>query len=277
MKTVIVPTDYDPKTKFAVAYATEYARVMQCKLVLFYAYSNKESAENKAQYQAINTHQFSADFEGNRPVIVKRMQERFDKLHSVEYVCQEGNLIPLLNQYTEERGDVEVVVIDSVDRLTWIESFVQGDAVRMMNRIEAPIISVPDSFEFDGVLDNILFLTGFQDSEIPYLERLITQSQAFKSKLHIVHFDQSHTECINPEMDPFKEKLEEYQFDNVEFVAVDSIDVLDSVRTYCENYQIDLVCVLNKRMEFYQRVFNQSLAETLVNDASTPVMALTYS
>lgn len=274
MKKILFPTDFSEPSLKAFAFALDYAKKMNHIIVVFHAYntSAQPNQQLKAIYDAINIENYKEENKPFPPIEALISDKDFT---NIKYVVRKGSFIEALKQYVDDKEDkIELVIMGSHDRSVFMELFIEAQTLKVIKEINKPVVAVPEKVNFDGNLDNILFLVDYKDSEKQPLIELIEKAKAFDAKLHVLHFDLSHTESITPIMEEFKESLKVNHFDNVEFVSIDSIDIKKSLNAYCQNNHIDMVCLMNHDKNFYQRFLMQSIAEDLIKNINTPVMAI---
>lgn len=275
MNNILFPTDFSELSLMSFNFAIEYAHKMGHKIIVFHAYDKtKEVSENiKAIYKEIDIDNYK---EEKKPftVIENIIRKKYSDV-KVKYSVREGKFIDAITKYVEDKEEkINIIIMGTSDRERFVEIFVEAKTLKVIEEVNKPVIAVPINTKFDGKLDNIAFLVDYKESEKAPLEDLIEKVKEFNAKLYVIHFDLAHGESISPLMDKFKETLAINNLSNVEFVSIDSIDIKESLRKYCIEKQIDMVCLMNHRKNFYQRLFTQTLAEDLIKNLNTPIMAI---
>lgn len=277
MENILFPTDFSEVSMNAFLYALEYAKKMNAKIIVFHSFDLDVEAQGHVAevYKELDIKNFRSKKEAFPPFeeIVAKKQWHDIK---IKYVVREGSFLETFTQYVAKREDkIDLVVMGTqLAKNRLFELFTESNTVKILDDINKPVIVVPSHSEFDGTLNNILFLVDYREDEKEPLEDLTSQLKQFKAKLHVVHFDLAHGDSIVPLMDRFKASLKIHDFHNVTFKTIDSIDIKNSLLQYCTENQIDIVYLINHRRNFYQRLFTYSLAEDLIKNINTPVMAI---
>lgn len=60
----------------------------------------------------------------------------------------------------------------------------------------------------------------------------------------------------------------------VVFKSIDTIDILDSLKQYKKENNIDMVAITSRYRSHYERIFFNSLTENLINELKVPVLSL---
>ncbi|MGP1990853.1 universal stress protein [Zobellia laminariae] len=277
MDCILFPTDFSEVSMNAFLYAVEYAKKTEKKIIVFHAYNlETETTEVEQElYEKVDIQSFRNKKETFPPFEKILKENKVDSL-KVKYVVREGDFIDTFTQYIGKREDkIDVVVMGTqISKSGLFQLFTETSTLKILDEINKPVVVVPGHARFDGDLDNILFLVDYQEDEKEPLEDLINESKSFKAKLHVVHFDLAHGDSIVPMMDRFKASLKNHDVSNVTFKTIDSIDIKKSLLDYCIENEIDMVCLINHKRNFYQRLFTYSLTEDLIRNINTPVMAI---
>ena len=280
MNQILFPTDFTEKSINAFDYALDYALKTNSKLIVFHSYNPNATHihdETQLVYDKVDIQNFR-NKKDSFPLFEKILKQK--NVHeevSIKYIVKEGvNFIECLTQYIDKKDDkIDLVIVGAHSRKNnLLDLFFEPRTLKLLDSMRKPVIAVPSNATFDGSLDNFVFLVDYRDYEIEALEEVIAQSEIFRSSLHVIHFDLSHTEDIVPMMDKFKESVKNRNLANVIFKTIDSINIKKSLKEYCTDNNIDIVCLINKRRNSYQRFFTYSLTEDLLANFDIPVMAL---
>ncbi|WP_373519464.1 universal stress protein [Pricia sp.] len=277
MESILFPTDFSEVSMNAFLYALEYAKKMDAKIVVFHSFDlNVEAQPHIAEvYKELDIRNFRSKKKTFLPFEEIVAEKGLNEI-KIKYVVREGSFLETFTQYAAKREDkIDLVVMGTqLTKNSLFELFTESNTVKILDEINKPVIVVPSQAEFDGNLNNILFLVDYRDDEKEPLEDLTSQLKSFGAKLHVVHFDLAHGDSIVPLMDRFKASLKVHDFHNVAFKTIDSIDIKKSLLAYCTENEIDIVYLINHKRNFYQRLFTYSLAEDLIKNINTPVMAI---
>lgn len=275
MKYILFPTDFSDVSLNAFTYAAEYAKLANTNIIVFHAYEDDKEVEHKLIDMSeiielrANQNKFSS-FE-------RILEDRNATNVEMSYVVKNGSFITSLKEFIDENNEeIEMVVMGTMNekRSVLRRLFVEQNAVRVLEQIQKPIIAVPSKANFDGKMDNIMFLLDYRDDEKEPLEALILKAKEYKAKLHVVHFDISHREALMPYMENFKKSLTVKNIEHVTFHSIDTMDIRLSLGEYCRNNEIDIVCLVSRKQNFYQRLFSYGLAEELIENIDIPIMTI---
>ena len=277
MKNILFPTDFSEISLNAFAYAMEYAQKLDATLIIYHAYHEDISVDEKTQsiYEKIDIDNFR-NKKDKFPPFQKLIKASKKGDLKVKYIVDEGVFSDSLFKYVAKRDDKIDIIIMGTSKgknSSLFNIFMETNTIKILEEIDKPVIAVPENAKFDGSLDNIMFLVDYRDEEIEPLEKITKVVKEFSAQLHVVHFDLAHGESISPLMDNFRQNLT-LKHKKTKFVSIDTLHLKTSLSDYCTENKIDMVCLLNQERNLYQRLFTFSLAEDLINHIDIPVMAI---
>lgn len=277
MKNILFPTDFSEVSLNAFAYAMEYSQKLDATLIVYHSYHEQANIDENTQsiYNQIDIDNFRNKKDKFPPFedLIKASKKGDLK---VKYIVDQGEFIDSLFKYVSKKNDkIEIIIMGTrnTGNSNLFNIFMENNTFKILKEIDKPIIAVPKNAKFDGTLNNIMFLVDYRDEEVDPLEKITKVAKEFEANLHVVHFDLAHGESISPLMDNFKQNLK-LKHRNIKFVSIDTIHLKTSLKQYCQENKIDLVCLLNQERNLYQRLFTYSLAEDLINHIDVAVMAI---
>ncbi len=277
MKSILFPTDFTELSLNAFTYAMEYAQKSNSKLIVYHTYSEKNTISEEAQkvYNKLDIENFRSK-KDKFPLFEKLIKNSKAGNLKVKYVVKEGDFVTSLKNYVKKKEDkIDLIIMGTQNKQNSLfDIFMETNTIKILQEINKPVIAIPENATFDGSLNNMAFLVDYREDEKEPLEQVILQTQEFNSDLHVIHFDLAHGESISPLMDSFKDSLELENLNNVTFITIDTINLKESLSQYCVTNNIDMICIINHKRNFYQRLFSYSLAEDILNHLDIPVMAI---
>jgi nucleotide-binding universal stress UspA family protein len=277
MKKILFPTNFTELSFNAFIYALDYASKTKAKLIIYHTFNpaNPVNKETQKFYEQIDIENFISKKDKFAPfeqIIASHGMESVP----VKYIVEEGLFIDCIRRYIEKREDKIDLVIMGTHTLQnrLFELFMETKTLAVLEEIDKPVLAIPEKANFDGSISDIVFLVDYREDEKAPLADLIDQAKMFGAKIHVLHIDLAHGESIAPLMETFKNSLALTDFENVIFKSIDSIDIKESVTVYCDLHHIDMLCLINHRRNFYQRLYSYSLTRDLLNHVDIPIMAI---
>ncbi|PWJ59922.1 nucleotide-binding universal stress UspA family protein [Dyadobacter jejuensis] len=277
MQSILFPTDFTELSLNAFTYAMEYAQKSNAKLIVYHCYepSSPLDENTKAVYDQVDIQNFRKK-KDKFPIFEKLIAESSVGELKVKYVVKEGKFVDTLKAYVAKKEEkIDLVIMGTHgNKSSLFNIFMETHTIKILEEINKPLFAIPERASFDGTLDNFAFIVDYNENEIQPLQEVIAKTQEFGSRLHVIHFDVAHSESIVPHMETFKSSLHTAHLDNVVFSSIDTIDIKKSLSSYCKENKIDIVCLVNHKRNYYQRLFSYSLSEELLYFLDIPVMAI---
>lgn len=277
MKHLLFPTDFSATSFNAFSFALEYADKLGLDIIVYHAYDQDDAINTGEEYDQVDIDKLREHGGFFRPFedAVKAKESAV----SLKYSIEQGAFLESFKAYVESiEEDVDCIVMGTENNgLRLLEFFFNSNTIKLMTSIGKPVVAVPEGTRFDGALDNVLFLVDYKDDELESLQNILKSTKEFDAKLHVVHFDVAHSDALADKMDALRAKLADQDLSGVSFESIDTIDIKKSLMAYCDQHNIDLVYLVNRERNFYQRLFSYSLTEDLVKEMQLPVMSLYVS
>jgi len=277
MNCILFPTDFSTASLNAFGYALKYAKTTQAKLIVYHCFTPGAdiSEEMQAIYERIDIENFRSKKDRFPPFenLIQRLNLAGVK---VKYVVEEGPFIDTFKAYVARKEDkIDLVIMGTqAAKAGMFDIFMETNTSVILEEINKPVLAIPERASFDGAIDNIVFLVDYKEDEKGPLSQVMKTCEAFGAKLHILHFDLAHGESIVPLMDRFKKSLPFGVTDDVIFRSIDTINLKASLSDYCKTNYVDMVCLVNHKRNFYQRLFSLSLTQDLLRNIDVPIMAI---
>lgn len=280
MNRLLFTTDFSETSLNAFEFALDYAKKLELSIVVFHSYNRERvTASEKKIYNEIDIKNFRSKKDAFPPFEEILKNSSMKKI-KIKYIVKKGNFLTQLKAYVNKKEDkIDAIVMGTDNNKQGLfDLFMDSNTIRVLEMIEKPLIAIPERVKFDGRVDNLLFLADYRDGEAEILDDLIEKTKKFKAHLHVLHVDLAHGESISPLLVKFKNELKKRltkkDFNRVTFHNIDAMDFSNAVQEFCVKNKIDLVYLMNRKRNVYQRLFTYGIAEQLIKHLSTPVMAI---
>ena len=268
MKKFLVPLDFSIPSESGAEYAIEMTKdIPGTEIILYHVYRNdifsllKHSEEGTRKKATDADLQIVKDFLKNSP-------------HQKITIESEGG--PFIDNITKYvlSNHIDMVIMGINKSSIMSNVNIGSDTLSMISKIDAPIMIIPPDLKFKKI-DNVLFASDFKDvaRKTPFdsLEKIL---DFFKPNLKILNVDSEHyielSEAYKIEKGEMEFKLKKY---NPEFFFARSYDFLESIATFAETKEIDLIITVPKKQGFYNQLF-KIYTRKLALGSNKPVVAI---
>ncbi|MCI5059362.1 MAG: universal stress protein [Flavobacteriales bacterium] len=277
-KRIIVPINFDGKSKIALDFAGKLAKQINGKLVLYHLIHEPGTASFNSMGQVSR----SAPYTNKDVFLLKYTQNMKVKLDAYARKSGCANLIEktyvdiqppgrdLGNALKEQMADYVVVGVD--DSQSDVEKFLFGSKINdLLTSMDIPLISVQKKFQFDKIR-NVIIASEFEDfSTID--ERISDFIHNVRAKAHLVR--------INTPLN-FKNQKEVHQnmvkyvanakLNSYDFHAYDNQNLDDGIHEVIQKIKPDLLIMTTPDLNALERFFLRSKVTDVVETVNLPIL-----
>jgi nucleotide-binding universal stress UspA family protein len=278
MKTLVVPTDFSSVSVNALNYAVDMAQAINAGLVLLHVY-NVPVSFTEAPVAPITTVSMEE---------VKRSSvERLEELKKNLVILTSGKI----QIYSESRLGEPIEELESICKsldpmavimgshgATGFERMIMGSTtLSAIKHLKCPVIVIPPGTTYNGIRKIGLacdFKNVVQSTPVEYIKNLVKE---FGADLYVLNVqDKKETEddlAEPPTMDAvyLDSMLEEVR---PNYVQLTGKNVVDSITSFAENNNLDLVMVIPKKHRFIDSLFHKSQSKELITHAHIPIVSI---
>lgn len=273
MKKFLVPTDFSDTAKNAARYAVQLARdVKNASVILYNVFDGVTTGEE-------GTDVYSDEEAKNNLAIatLKTQKAELESLNAgvdIAILAHEGDLIDNLEKLVHHQAiDLIIMGINGATKLE--EIFIGSTTLSVINHRVAPVLVIPPDNVYREI-DNVVFASDFKDVDdttpVSELRKFLGMLNA---KVHVVNVDVDHyvelTEAYQQEKAKLNKILEGF---NPEYAFVRMYDFVDSINTFAEDRQADIIITVPRRHSFLEGIFKTSHTKKLAYHTHIPLLAL---
>lgn len=271
MKLIILATDFSPISLNAAKYAVKIAETISADILLFNVYEvlpnygemvidiNVDDLKKSAETQLLN---FKSD-------LIQQSDLSFNVTTEIRLGVFNDELILIC-----ERLNPYAVIMGSQGK-TAAEHFLMGShAGKTINHFAWPIITVPSTFTFSGI-KKIGIAYDFEEvikeeliTDIKLIAKDFNASIDILNAVHKEEFNENFTLLAGQIEKAFSPFVIKYHF-------LTSFQTEEAILKFVETNNVDLLIVMPKHYNMFQKLFHKSHTKQLVLHCHVPVMSLT--
>jgi nucleotide-binding universal stress UspA family protein len=274
MKRILFPTDFSEASNNAFVYALKLADAIKAELITLHAYELPQlhigGLPNtlKEVYDSIELENFE-NFKDQIPLL-RDIAEQHNLGHvKISNILKHGDLIWTIKKVTKEEN-IDYVVMGTKGASGLKETFLGSNTGSVMTELEAYVIGVPQSSEYNGI-QNVVFTTRFREKDLKALKKVIELAKLFDAKVHCLYVKTKKTD-VNPVI------IEDWKFlfkdDKVVFHIIEDENVQQTILNFVDSYNVDMLAMLNYKRGFFEELFKQSLTQKLSYHVQVPLLAI---
>jgi len=270
MKKILVPTDFSNAAKNALEYAIGIAKTFQSEIILLNAYSMPHSGSTVMI-------DVSDVLKGDS---VQKLKEEVDRtkdiidgvsIHTASYNGATANTIA--NVANNEK--VDLIIMGTTGATGLKEVFMGSNTADLIKQTAIPIIAVPNGCQ-NKSLSNVAMSVDLHHIKSPEvfapLKKLLSDSNSTLTMINISDNMKS--------VDPVSFVDEAVDIDNMffgikhTFKFLEGADVEEEILAFINKESIDLLTVVSRKRNFFERLFHKSMSKKLTMHSPIPILIL---
>jgi nucleotide-binding universal stress UspA family protein len=248
MKTILVPTDFSATARNAFEYAKQLAKKLDAKIKIVHVHD---------PYGDLALAPFKGD--------------------SAEFAMKEFTADSDNFYYETKQESEELIVMGSTGLQDFLSKIIGTVSLDVMNKAHAPVIIVPRDTVYKPI-ERILFATSSESVEPKILREALAFAQVFKAEIHFVNISNKKKD----EKEGVLKKVLSELIDNVEvkkpfeMVSISGNDVVEQLKHYAGENEIDLLMFVNRHRNFFQAIIHKSITQQIALTYEKPMMVMHY-
>ncbi|MDP9048039.1 MAG: universal stress protein [Bacteroidota bacterium] len=272
MKTILVLTDFSAGANHAAQYALHLAQKIKANLLLcnvFLVPSNDGMAAQVAwpmeSYEILK-----GNSENDINKLARRLNKQLDNENEtrqfrpcIEQSSASGILTEVLNEIVN-RHEILLAVIGTHNAGRLSTFFIGNHAQNIIDQATCPVLIIPGNASFKGY-KKMAFATDMAPNDINVLHSLSGLAKYLNSEILITHVFKNRTsgkESIRA--DVFLKMISsKINYPGIFYREIKSENVVTSLDWLSEHIDIDLLVLIHRKRNFFQKIFERSIAQKL--------------
>jgi nucleotide-binding universal stress UspA family protein len=276
MRKVLIPTDFSENAMNASKYAMELFKYDRTDFYVMHAYGDDLYSTNSGKDRdSMNAAREEAL--KNSKLKVEKLIEKMKAIspnprHKLYPVSVFGALVDEANEIAELEN-VDVIVMGTKGKSDDRNLTFGSNTLQVIKYVKCPVLAVPAGFK-DIQPSNILFATDYM---LPYQRRelklMSTIAQNFAAKMRVLYI--SKFEELSFRQQDNKAFLE-YCMEQIkpDYLQLPGTDITEVINSAVDNYDIDLLVIINSRHSFLEDFLYTSKVEKIGLEIKIPFLVL---
>ncbi|MCB9232666.1 MAG: universal stress protein [Bacteroidia bacterium] len=271
MKSIIFPTDFSSNSMGALRWALALARQFSTRLVVI----NTSFSSGSGSGMLVNLRErLIEEAEGNMKTLMQGIRE--GKYGNPEGVEMESHCVyePTIEGILSAAEEFEAMMICMGTRgASGLEEVLLGsNTSAVISRAEIPVLAVPEGADFKGI-HRLAFATDLSEADFGRLKEISSLAASFEANLEFVHILLSGQSFEDHNIDQYTEKIRrEIEYSKVTLKLVKANEVNAGILDYLRENDVQMLVMLRRRKNFWQRLFQSSHTRKVVLNTAIPLM-----
>ncbi len=275
-KKIIVPTDFSPAAQNAYQYASALVEDWKGELQLLHVCHPKgetiEGVPLIAVEDLVEERKVAlADFTlATEPANMK--QTVVDSLVDREVVVGFASDV-LVKKSAEE--DTDLIVMSTRGEGNVMDRAFGSISSSVSQKANCPVWLIPPNTKYRGI-HNILYASNYASADERMVNRILTFAQPFGADVHLVHVnDQTNNDPNSMDELVIDKLFANTQFENTLYLStIHSDRIWEGLNSYAHENAIDLIVLVTRHRNFWQRLLHRSVTREMVLNAELPLLIL---
>ncbi len=274
MKKILYPTDFSSTAENAFIFALQIADHLGASIITVHAF-NRPDISNfnlpdtlREVYDSIDLDEFE-NYEDEVPVLRDIATSNGYYHVPMVHVLEEGTPVSaILRTANKNKADLIVMGTTGAGRM---EKFFFGTvAGKVLEEAHCPVVVVPDTAEFDGIIDHIAVATNFTIEDATLIEALRKFRDIMGCHLHIIHVDTISNGESDDQLKHFCERW--HQDKHLSMHCVRHKDINEGLDNFVREKNIDLLALLSHKRSWFEEIFQSNRAKELSFQHTIPLL-----
>ena len=145
-------------------------------------------------------------------------------------------------------------------------------ASKLVDKVEIPLIVVPERYSPRRIIDNILYASNFDKHDELAIDKLLEIAKPIGAQIHCLHVH-SHDEELKNNFEALKEKFKsaiDSGFLQMEIIESDNTE--EVIAEYTTKNHVDLLAMLTHKKSFLDRLFEGSFTKRVAFHTDKPIL-----
>ena len=275
MKNILVPSDFSDNARHALNYAVNVADECGSKLHLLnvsHVVSRTTDMLNSAMMVRRMVEQAEREFQELKADLEKEMAKNGKHVQSIECVTMEGDIVEtIISAANEVEADLIIMGTQGASGLR--EVVMGSNTANVIREARCPVLSVPEEAKYTPI-QNVTFATDLLDDDSEILKQLVAFAKHFEAQIQLLTVWDEHMKKDLKDLDELQDRLvRNISYPNISFHIVREDDILEGINDFTEAHNTDVIALLTRRRNFFERILSPSLTRKFSMHSHLPVLA----
>lgn len=278
MQQILIPTDFSDNAWNALKYGLELFKKSKCTFYLMHVnplppYSGAGTSVRAASKNFSET--ILKDSKKDLQKLLGRIEKELplNTKHTFVPMAMHDYFVDAVKRESENKK-IDLIIMGTKGASGLKKATVGSNTGDVITKIKCPLLAIPEDAVYKS-LDEIVFPTDYHIGyNVKVLDTLIEMATMNKAMLRILHISKKGEE-LNPEQVKNKDFLHDYLIDiDHTFHSLTGTKLETAVQCFTESRDIDMVAMVAKNLNFFQRILFRPAVEEISYHTEVPFLVL---
>ena len=274
MKKILYPTDFSGTAENAFIFALQIADHLGASIITIHAFDRPDISNFnlpdslREVYDSIDLDVFE-NYEDEVPVLRDIAIDNGYYHVPMVHVLEEGAPVSAILR-TANKNKVDLIVMGTTGAGKMEKFFFGTVAGKVLEEAHCPVVVVPVTAQFDGIIDNIAVATNFTDEDASLIEALRKFREIMGCHLHIVHINTDQNKEPSGQLKSFCERWPNDK--KITPHVISHPDINEGLEIFVRDQNIDLLALLSHKRKWFEELFDKNRAKEISYQHSIPLL-----
>ncbi len=277
MKNILIPTDFSDNSWNAVIYALSFFKKIKCNFYFLHVSTYEEMIGGESFYDTKDTvvEKVAHSDKEQMQRLLKKIEKqplntkhRFFKIH--EYIF----FIDAIRKQVAEKN-IDFIVMGTKGASGLKEKTIGSNTGDVITKVKCPVLVIPEKAKYIKPRE-IAFPTDYnmyyKSRVLNTITNVLRMNNASLRVLHIAKKEQELTDLQKKNKDFLNDYLQEEIDHSFHFLSNPNIE--EAVQCFVESRDIDMITMIAKNLNFFQRILFHPTIEKISYHTSVPFLVL---
>ncbi|RZS99685.1 universal stress protein [Aquimarina brevivitae] len=275
MKKVLIPTDFSQNSWNAISYGLSFLKEKECTFYLLHVETHNPYVFEDNVYNAAPTlAKSSSKVKENMKVLLDKIKKQYPNLkHQFETVFESLFFVDSIRKQISEK-EIDLIVMGTKGASGIKEMTIGTNTGDVITKVKCPVLVVPENARYTPVKRIALptdYNIYYKSKIVETVKEFISFNKATLKILHVAKKEKELTECQQKNKSYLHESLDDTAHG---FYFLSNENIEQAVQSFVDSYDIDLITMVAKNLNFFQRILFRPLVEKISYHTEIPFLIL---
>lgn len=275
MKTILFPTDFSANAIHASRYAAMLAEKTGAKIIILHGYPVPIpiAAEQQLIFDTeISVLKSEADATENLAAFTQKfIADTHLPTTNITQMIEYGLLSDVIIKVASTT-DIDCIVMGTKGTGDAIDRWIGTNAQSVIEAVECPVWLIPEKTPIN-LPKSIMYAADFEEDEALATKKVLEIAHPLGASCNVIHIHEKFETNTRSNIEKEVSDLENtFGNEDVTFKNLNNEGVVDSLETYIKTNKPDVLALAVYEKSFLSKIFNSSISQYFVEEASLPML-----
>lgn len=272
IKNILVPVDFSACSKNALQEAIQLAKKVNAKIHMVNAVHIHTPQPNYSSAAILDT--LFADYEAQVRQSFEELESEMIELKDIPH--ESDRFLSYLTDAIRAElttKNIDLIIMGTRKRHESIDYFLGSNATDVIQSTTVPVIIIPETSKIGDLTKIALAADLKKISNMGKLDTLKGIAELYGSEILVFHIEESPFKISEEEEKRMSEITQKLSGVTSSIRTCEAKDIEEGIKEFIQRHKIDMLAMIPRRHNLFDKLFNKSLTKTIALDPEIPLLA----